>query len=589
MENLGFVNDIKSLILQLGCIPGALFSVDSLERARVSGFPGRDLTDDLVEVGQITHSNNLMGDSSKQLSNSSDHSRLITGQSDYVATKVQENSLMISSSILSPYYPLEKEVFSPISRVERGAMRAEVICHNPDEKLNQFISSCSAYYGVNFQAAQDQISVQHCSETTGKQMSLVLRAQNLVNSETRDLPSVITSQSRVLDSSKSLDTSQVLEGDKLLNKFKNHSGPVDPLHSFSSAPEPSLTSLTDVGFQNSSMTELEGIPLFNLSEQLLAYTTEVLSGGSDQINNPVGMNNPRIASFCKNQRMGNDSATVPNLPLTHLNDNKPLLDNGFHSTVSSNLSYEDALQQSGGDNLFDIFGVDMKNKIFSGKFGSVNSHKLSSESLISRNIQEAHQDLNLVDNSSMTGNDHLLDAVVSGVHSALKQNSDESLSCRSTMTRISNFSLPSHSLPHCQSNTMGKVQEDSLGILEPPLKEGTLGSGSLKSGCTKNEATCSESNSLCSQVKLSADQGHAMKRDNSILTTHSRGPDEAAKPCHKKLRSGESPKPRPKDRQMIQDRLKELRDIVPNGGKVIPFHLCSVPFFFPYKILPCKC
>ncbi|WOL07526.1 hypothetical protein Cni_G16270 [Canna indica] len=43
-------------------------------------------------------------------------------------------------------------------------------------------------------------------------------------------------------------------------------------------------------------------------------------------------------------------------------------------------------------------------------------------------------------------------------------------------------------------------------------------------------------------------------------------PEESAK-VKKRARPGESTRPRPKDRQQIQDRLKELREIVPNGAK----------------------
>lgn len=39
-------------------------------------------------------------------------------------------------------------------------------------------------------------------------------------------------------------------------------------------------------------------------------------------------------------------------------------------------------------------------------------------------------------------------------------------------------------------------------------------------------------------------------------------------PVRKRARAGESMRPRPKDRQLIQDRVKELREIVPNGAKV---------------------
>ncbi|MCI20212.1 transcription factor bHLH157-like, partial [Trifolium medium] len=39
------------------------------------------------------------------------------------------------------------------------------------------------------------------------------------------------------------------------------------------------------------------------------------------------------------------------------------------------------------------------------------------------------------------------------------------------------------------------------------------------------------------------------------------------KPTKKKAKPGESTRPRPKDRQQIQDCIKELRGIIPHGGK----------------------
>ncbi|XP_012842108.1 PREDICTED: transcription factor bHLH157 [Erythranthe guttata] len=49
-------------------------------------------------------------------------------------------------------------------------------------------------------------------------------------------------------------------------------------------------------------------------------------------------------------------------------------------------------------------------------------------------------------------------------------------------------------------------------------------------------------------------------------TSSSRKLDEQAKPSKKKAKAGS--KPRPKDRQMIQDRLAELRELIPNGEKM---------------------
>lgn len=49
-------------------------------------------------------------------------------------------------------------------------------------------------------------------------------------------------------------------------------------------------------------------------------------------------------------------------------------------------------------------------------------------------------------------------------------------------------------------------------------------------------------------------------------------PQESNKVHKKRARPGESCRPRPRDRQLIQDRIKELRELVPNGSKVTSTH-----------------
>lgn len=57
----------------------------------------------------------------------------------------------------------------------------------------------------------------------------------------------------------------------------------------------------------------------------------------------------------------------------------------------------------------------------------------------------------------------------------------------------------------------------------------------------------------------------------SLNTANSNGSQssnpEGTKVAKRRARAGESTRPRPKDRQLIQDRVKELREIVPNGAK----------------------
>ncbi|XP_073283549.1 transcription factor bHLH157-like isoform X2 [Primulina huaijiensis] len=71
-----------------------------------------------------------------------------------------------------------------------------------------------------------------------------------------------------------------------------------------------------------------------------------------------------------------------------------------------------------------------------------------------------------------------------------------------------------------------------------------------------NEASLKESG-LCIGNRCSS------SAQNSSM---SRGPDELKKSGKKKAKTGT--KPRPKDRQMIQDRLVELRGLIPNGEKM---------------------
>ncbi|KAK7344098.1 hypothetical protein VNO77_13361 [Canavalia gladiata] len=68
------------------------------------------------------------------------------------------------------------------------------------------------------------------------------------------------------------------------------------------------------------------------------------------------------------------------------------------------------------------------------------------------------------------------------------------------------------------------------------------------------------------QVGMWIDDGHSINVGRAA-PVHPQKPDEHTKPTKKRARQGESTRPRPKDRQQIQDCIKELRGIIPNGGK----------------------
>ncbi|KAL5138993.1 Transcription factor LHW [Glycine soja] len=68
------------------------------------------------------------------------------------------------------------------------------------------------------------------------------------------------------------------------------------------------------------------------------------------------------------------------------------------------------------------------------------------------------------------------------------------------------------------------------------------------------------------QTGMWIDDSHSINIGKAV-PVHPQKPEEPRKPSKKRARPGESTRPRPKDRQQIQDCIKELRRIIPNDGK----------------------
>ncbi|KAL8129967.1 hypothetical protein V2J09_019122 [Rumex salicifolius] len=185
--------------------------------------------------------------------------------------------------------------------------------------------------------------------------------------------------------------------------------------------------------------------------------------------------------------------------------------------------------QFSSEDLFDALGFDFKNKILNGS-----TYKLS---------EDASDTANRMSESGLLtscGSDNLLDAVVNGAKSSATQSSSDSLSCRTTLTKAS----------------YGVCQMDELFAQSRPSME--VGPSSNTSAFVKNAQTKSYTGS---HVSSWVNQGP------SIVTAESKKCNQVGKPVNKKVKAGQNLKPRPKDRQLIQDRLKELREIIPNGAK----------------------
>ncbi|TVU50966.1 hypothetical protein EJB05_02365 [Eragrostis curvula] len=162
---------------------------------------------------------------------------------------------------------------------------------------------------------------------------------------------------------------------------------------------------------------------------------------------------------------------------------------------------------------------------------------------------------------SLTDTDQLLDAVISNVNPGGKQISGDSASCKTSLTDMPSSSYcRSKETKHCESS----------GAPPLPMKNELAVSNFVKQPCFLEKAedgSFSQNNGMQkSQIRLWIESGQNMKCE-SVSASNSKGVDTSSKSSRKRSRPGENPKPRPKDRQLIQDRIKELRELVPNGAK----------------------
>ncbi|KAL6506495.1 hypothetical protein OROGR_024676 [Orobanche gracilis] len=216
----------------------------------------------------------------------------------------------------------------------------------------------------------------------------------------------------------------------------------------------------------------------------------------------------------------------------------------FSKTESIPGFLEDDEKQNLGDDLFDVLGADFKNKIFSNSW---NSHMSTNESTpnvhtsLPSNTSQGNSESGIF---SSNNSDHLLEAVVSKIRPSAKCGNNDNVSC---MTNISSLSEPNSSLPY------GRFGISCPFTGGPPKEEtGNYAQGSSIHGST-----------ISSWIK----KDQKGKQNSSVSSSYSKKTDETSKTNRKRLKPGENPRPRPKDRQMIQDRFKELREIVPNGAK----------------------
>ncbi|XP_057749182.1 transcription factor LHW-like [Arachis stenosperma] len=570
MENIGFVNDVKSLILQLGFVPGALLSDDysaklstiSLAKPANVGIP--------VSVDPPVITPNcppLIAGGSNQASNSSHVPKYIVQHiNNYHGSIVTPQSCNINQ-ISSKYHnePCKPNDHS-ITKTNVSGQQESMVVKAEAELMPSNFSSCmqkqSGSYNTrsayNDLASFRQPSLGDCSlkymeqqilSGVGRQSHV---SPNMNTSSTLNMAQLKTNSSRILGCVQSSPNSSVLGGVPTSGGMTNLMRTDMINGSASSLPQ-------NVGMQSVS----------NLTNQ--SITTHMPSEDSDQKNHTVDLKRAYDALASLDQGLDDVMLQDFKIPSLHLEEHVSMNDHisGFvgdclikdatSQHMMGNAKHEEACTQPpSSDDLFDVLGADFKMKLLNGNWNKLLADEpdAGAENLdnkptymnmhgaphYSRSISETISSSGII---SATCTDNLLDAVISRAQSASagKQNSDD-MSCRTTVTRTSTSSTPS---PACKQV-----------LFDVPKTGDKIGSAETSSA--KNTSIYG------SQLSSWIENGSSVKCENSVSTGYSKKPDEG-KSNRKRLKPGENPRPRPKDRQMIQDRVKELREIVPNGAK----------------------
>eukprot|EP00249_Psilotum_nudum_P023174 c28771_g1_i1 orf=974-4189(+) len=170
----------------------------------------------------------------------------------------------------------------------------------------------------------------------------------------------------------------------------------------------------------------------------------------------------------------------------------------------------------------------------------------------------------------------LLEAVIgaSSISQCTTHSADESFSCKATFLGI-NSGLPALKsvnkgdpapeylnidIDHICPTDMQKAhrQEDmgklhNIRLVSDPHSRSTL----------QRPLKCSSTKAILNSW---IEEGQSMKSE-TMQSPQVKNLEDNTKISRKRARPGESTRPRPKDRQQIQDRVRELREIVPNGSK----------------------
>lgn len=237
-------------------------------------------------------------------------------------------------------------------------------------------------------------------------------------------------------------------------------------------------------------------------------------------------------------------------------------------------------QLTGGSDLFDALQLQQKPR-------GLNGSEVNNPESMSCGLEQAVKSLIGDTNDDFTGliaeadPDQLLDAIVSKMSTGRKQNLDASVSCSTSVASADNISFHSSCHPYTTGSSSGQLFYNMPGVSSISVKTEIPAAsfGQSSSSIDMFEGCSQRQQGYKSQIRLWVENSQSVASDSLSAGLPSDGLsvgqckrfDEIGKSSRKRPRPGDNPRPKPKDRQMIQDRIKELREIVPNSAKVTAF------------------
>ncbi|KAJ8563432.1 hypothetical protein K7X08_031884 [Anisodus acutangulus] len=555
MENMGFVEDVKTLISQLGCVPGVLLSDENATKehalktsrpvylgssvsAEYCGRPKVMNSSSIIDKGNSIHTEGFISQTSSSLANA-------TFQDSNVTISQEVKPCMYENSELSNY-----------------VVKSEVIPPNPNMWTKQ-------------QASQYIPKPPFCQESSVS--SLTLDSGSIMLTEQQ-----ISAENSLEKSNLTLPigfgASQARSDHVMMSKFYENFV----------LPSTGVTELCKESIGNGLQTgssELKASSSYDVDHVINDHSLDgqgaeyLLDGSKRMVENDLFQ--ALGLMLTQNEQPSSSECIQDVYSEKHEHGvRNPLFDSAYGDVY---------VQCQSGDDLFDVLGADFKNRLLNGSWNNEQCNepdsntkdwiKNSSTSTISRDasstINHGNSDSCMF---SMTGFDRILDTMVS--NRSAKQSLDDNVSSRTTITNLSSSSAPNASCSYGLVGVSNQIQAEQFGSPKTLSKSGARSCGSFRSDCSKENSGMYSQSSLIygSTISSWVESGYDTKPSSSASTGYSKKPDEMSKTSRKRLKPRENPRPRPKDRQMIQDRVKELREIVPNGAK------CSIDALFERTI-----